>query len=112
RRRTGGTHGHTWRPDPGDSLPLASAAARYAARDRRAARRVAADRMDVDEKTRHRHCGTVKPLAPLLIALQFLTRLPVRMRTEADANAVGRSLVYYPLVGLIIGVVLATFSKS
>src|SRR5205085_2467534 len=55
RRRTGGTHGHTWRPDPSDSLPLASAAARYAARDRRAARRVAADRMDVDEKTRHRH---------------------------------------------------------
>lgn len=46
-------------------------------------------------------------IQPLLIALQFLTRLPVRLRSEPDADAIGRSLLYYPLVGLLIGVLLA-----
>lgn len=44
---------------------------------------------------------------PFLIALQFLTTLPVRFADPPDADANGRSLLYYPLVGLLIGVLLA-----
>lgn len=46
-------------------------------------------------------------LRPLLIALQFLTVLPVRIDRGPDAKATGRSLLYYPLVGLFIGALLA-----
>lgn len=42
-----------------------------------------------------------------LIALQFLTRLPVRLRRQPEARELGRSLLFYPLVGLIIGLLLA-----
>lgn len=41
-----------------------------------------------------------------LIALQFLTRLPVRLQQRPDASAVGRSVLCYPLVGLLIGLML------
>jgi adenosylcobinamide-GDP ribazoletransferase len=44
---------------------------------------------------------------PLLIALQFLTILPIRINAPPDAEATGRSLLYYPLVGLLIGALLA-----
>jgi adenosylcobinamide-GDP ribazoletransferase len=44
---------------------------------------------------------------PFLIALQFLTRLPVRLSGVPEARLVGRSLLYYPLVGLVLGLVLA-----
>lgn len=44
---------------------------------------------------------------PLLIALQFLTVLPIRIDGVPDARATGRSLLYYPLVGLLIGALLA-----
>ena len=44
---------------------------------------------------------------PLLIALQFLTVLPIRIDGAPDAKATGRSLLYYPLVGLLIGALLA-----
>ncbi|MEK6747911.1 MAG: adenosylcobinamide-GDP ribazoletransferase [Pseudomonadota bacterium] len=40
---------------------------------------------------------------PLLFALQFLTRLPVRLSHLPDNKIIGRSLMYYPLVGLLIG---------
>ena len=43
---------------------------------------------------------------PLLIALQFLTRLPIslpRMPTPAES---GRSLLWYPFVGLLLGCLL------
>ena len=43
---------------------------------------------------------------PLLIALQFLTRLPVRLWRLPDAGESGRSLLWYPLVGLLLGVAL------
>ncbi len=46
-------------------------------------------------------------IRPFLIALQFLTRLPVRLTGELAAGDLGRSLLYYPLVGLILGVLLA-----
>jgi adenosylcobinamide-GDP ribazoletransferase len=48
----------------------------------------------------------VSELRPLLIALQFLTRLPVRLETAPDGDALGRSLLFYPLVGLILGLSL------
>ena len=43
---------------------------------------------------------------PLLIALQFLTRLPVRLWRLPDAGESGRSLLWYPLVGLLLGAAL------
>ncbi|EZQ17319.1 MULTISPECIES: adenosylcobinamide-GDP ribazoletransferase [Halopseudomonas] len=43
---------------------------------------------------------------PLLIALQFLTRLPVRLPRMPTAEESGRSLLWYPWVGLLIGAVL------
>ena len=45
---------------------------------------------------------------PLLIALQFLTRLPVRLPGMPEAQQIGRSLLWYPLVGLLIGGLLLT----
>ncbi|MBC9250235.1 adenosylcobinamide-GDP ribazoletransferase [Pseudomonas alcaligenes] len=42
------------------------------------------------------------PLA-LLIALQFLTRLPVRLPGMPASADIGRSLLWYPLVGLLLG---------
>lgn len=45
------------------------------------------------------------PLA-LMIALQFLTRFPVRLPSLPTAQDNGRSLLWYPLVGALIGLVL------
>lgn len=44
---------------------------------------------------------------PFWIALQFLTRLPVRLARAPSERAIGRSLLYYPLVGLLLGLLLA-----
>ncbi len=43
---------------------------------------------------------------PLLIALQFLTRLPIRLPGLPEPAQLGRSLLCYPLVGLLLGGVL------
>jgi adenosylcobinamide-GDP ribazoletransferase len=43
----------------------------------------------------------------LLIALQFLTRIPVKNSLTTDDAALGRSVLYYPLVGFLIGVLLS-----
>lgn len=45
-------------------------------------------------------------MSALLIALQFLTRLPIRLPGMPTPAAVGRSLLCYPLVGLLLGAVL------
>lgn len=42
-------------------------------------------------------------MIPLLIALQFLTRIPVSLAERPTPEQVGRSLLCYPLVGLLIG---------
>ena len=42
-------------------------------------------------------------IRPFLIALQFLTRLPVRLTGELSTADLGWSLLYYPLVGLLLG---------
>ncbi len=39
----------------------------------------------------------------LLTALQFLTALPIRLARMPEAQTVGRSLLWYPWVGLFIG---------
>ncbi len=42
-------------------------------------------------------------MKPLLVALQFLTRLPLPERAPATDHQMGQSLLFYPVVGLIIG---------
>jgi adenosylcobinamide-GDP ribazoletransferase len=42
-----------------------------------------------------------------LLALQFLTILPVRIRGRFDGSNLGRSMPYFPLVGIVIGSILA-----
>jgi adenosylcobinamide-GDP ribazoletransferase len=42
----------------------------------------------------------------LLIALQLLTRLPVPLPAECTPRDRGRSVLYYPVVGLLIGALL------
>ncbi len=43
----------------------------------------------------------------LLAALQFLTVIPFKIKGKVDENDLGRSLVYFPIVGLLIGLFLA-----
>ena len=45
-----------------------------------------------------------------LAALRFLTIIPFPWRREVSPEAVGRSIVYFPLVGVIIGLILAGLS--
>ena len=52
----------------------------------------------------------MKPFYPFLVALQFLTRLPVPMAHTPDKRMLGRSLLYYPVVGLILGLLLAAMN--
>lgn len=42
-------------------------------------------------------------MTALLIALQFLTRIPVSLADKPTPEQIGRSLLCYPLVGLLIG---------
>ncbi|CAD5107712.1 adenosylcobinamide-GDP ribazoletransferase [Zestomonas carbonaria] len=42
-------------------------------------------------------------LLPALVALQFLTRLPVRLPSMPEPAQLGRSLLWYPAVGLLLG---------
>lgn len=42
-------------------------------------------------------------LRPLLHAMQFLTRIPLPIRSAASEQDIGRSLLFYPLVGLVLG---------
>jgi adenosylcobinamide-GDP ribazoletransferase len=52
----------------------------------------------------------MKALAPFLVAVQFLTRFPIPSSGMADQRTSGRSLIYYPLVGLMLGAVLASLN--
>lgn len=47
---------------------------------------------------------------PLLIALQFLTRLPIHLPRAPSPVEQGRSSLYYPLVGLLLGGLLASLA--
>jgi len=44
---------------------------------------------------------------PLAIALALLTRFPVTVHGSGDARAVGCSVLWYPVVGLLVGLILA-----
>lgn len=46
-------------------------------------------------------------LRTFLIALQFLTRIPVPLHGEPAPQDLGRSVLFYPLVGAVIGITLA-----
>lgn len=41
-----------------------------------------------------------------LIALQFLTILPIKIKSEMKKEDFGRSLVYFPIIGTLIGLAL------
>ncbi|MCQ4296365.1 adenosylcobinamide-GDP ribazoletransferase [Pseudomonas stutzeri] len=45
-------------------------------------------------------------MLPLLTALQFLTSLPIRLPGMPTPQQQGRSLLYYPVVGLLLGALL------
>jgi adenosylcobinamide-GDP ribazoletransferase len=45
-------------------------------------------------------------MTPLLIALQFLTRLPISLAGMPTPQQIGRSLLWYPVVGLLLGLLL------
>ncbi len=45
-------------------------------------------------------------MTPFLIALQFLTRIPVRADLAMTPQMLGRSVLFYPLVGGLLGVLL------
>ncbi len=44
---------------------------------------------------------------PLIVAFQLLTRLPTPQIKELTPQVLGRSLFFYPLIGLIIGLILS-----
>lgn len=54
--------------------------------------------------------NSVMHFQAFLTALQFLTVFPVRLKSYPNETVVGLSLIYYPLVGAIIGGVLFTVS--
>ena len=45
-------------------------------------------------------------IRPFLISVQFLTRLPVRLADQPSDKALGQSLLFYPLVGCLLGSIL------
>ena len=45
-------------------------------------------------------------MRPALIALQFLTRFPIRFKSRPDGREVGRSLLFYPAVGFVLGLLI------
>ncbi|SDS67880.1 adenosylcobinamide-GDP ribazoletransferase [Pseudomonas granadensis] len=45
-------------------------------------------------------------MLPLWIALQFLSSLPIRLPGMPEPEQIGRSLLFYPLVGLLFGLIL------
>ncbi|MBK5530869.1 adenosylcobinamide-GDP ribazoletransferase [Pseudomonas sp. TH06] len=51
-------------------------------------------------------------MLPLWIALQFLSSLPIRLPGMPEPEQLGRSLLFYPLVGLLFGVILWTLNLA
>ncbi len=52
----------------------------------------------------------VKALKSFLLALQFLTRIPVSINFDVSGKQLGQSVLSYPLVGLLIGGLLAVIA--
>lgn len=49
-------------------------------------------------------------MTPFWIALQFLTVLPIELRTMPSAKQNGQALLFYPVIGLLIGLILFAFA--
>ena len=49
-------------------------------------------------------------MLPFWIALQFLSSLPIRLPDMPEPQELGRSLLFYPLVGLLFGAILWAFN--
>lgn len=49
-------------------------------------------------------------MLPFWIALQFLSSLPIRLPGMPEPRDLGRSLLFYPLVGLLFGAILWVFN--
>jgi adenosylcobinamide-GDP ribazoletransferase len=45
-------------------------------------------------------------MTPLLVALQFLTRVPIRLTHPPSPRELGQSLLWYPIIGLLLGALL------
>ncbi|AWL28738.1 adenosylcobinamide-GDP ribazoletransferase [Acinetobacter defluvii] len=45
-------------------------------------------------------------MTPFLIALQFLTTFPIQLKSMPSPQQNGQSLLFYPVVGLLIGLIL------
>ena len=45
-------------------------------------------------------------IVPFFIALQFLTRIPVSLSSTPSPKQIGQSTLYYPAIGLVIGIIL------
>ncbi|MFJ4144664.1 adenosylcobinamide-GDP ribazoletransferase [Pseudomonas sp. NPDC089734] len=50
-------------------------------------------------------------MLPFWIALQFLSSLPIRLPGMPEPSALGRSLLFYPLVGVLFGVLLMALNS-
>ncbi|MCK5336807.1 MAG: adenosylcobinamide-GDP ribazoletransferase, partial [Gammaproteobacteria bacterium] len=50
-------------------------------------------------------------IRPFLLALQFLTRIPTPNLKDISERDIGLSQYYYPLIGLIIGLILVVSSQ-
>ena len=53
----------------------------------------------------------MRELCRFMIALQFLSTLPVRLKNTPDPEYSAGALLYYPLVGLLIGMLLSIFAR-
>ncbi len=53
----------------------------------------------------------INTLQPFLIALQFLTTLPVKVAVPVANKQLGQSLLFYPIVGFIIAVILISLAS-
>lgn len=51
-------------------------------------------------------------LQPFFIALQFLTRIPTPFIPKVSDRQIGQSLLFYPIVGLLIGAILVAIAIS
>ena len=48
----------------------------------------------------------------LITAIGFLTRIPVSKRLEVDGKGLARSMAYFPLVGFLLGLILAAVNSA
>jgi adenosylcobinamide-GDP ribazoletransferase len=47
----------------------------------------------------------------LILLIQFLTRIPININLSVTREDLSKSVIYFPIVGYIIGIILALFYK-